>query len=60
MELKEEIGFTADVPIIDPKTDEEKERRNRFGDAYWKSRQRKGRTLSEAKKLMRERNYFAR
>ena len=27
--------------------------------AYWSSRQRKGRTLTEAKKLMRERNYFA-
>jgi len=59
LELKEEIGFTADVPIIDPKTDEEDERRNRFGEVYWKNRQRKGRTLSEAKKLMRERNYFA-
>ncbi len=57
--LKEEIGFTADVPIFDPKTDEEEEHRNRFGEAYWKRRQRKGRTLSEAKKLMRERNYFA-
>ena len=59
LELKEEIGFTANVPIIDPKTDEEKERRNHFGEVYWKNRQRKGRTLSEAKKLMRERNYFA-
>jgi malate dehydrogenase (oxaloacetate-decarboxylating)(NADP+) len=58
LELKEEIGFIADVPIFDPKTDEEKERRDRFGEAYWKRRQRKGRTLSEAKKLMRERNYF--
>ncbi len=58
LELKEEIGFTADVPIFDPKTDEEKERRDRFGEAYWKRRQRKGRTLSEAIKLMRERNYF--
>ena len=57
--LKEEIGFTADVPILDPKTDEEDERRNRYGEAYWNSRQRKGRTLTEAKKLMRERNYFA-
>ena len=57
--LKEEIGFTGEVPIFDPKTDEEKERRERFGAAYWKTRQRKGRTLSEAKKLMRERNYFA-
>ncbi|UAM96979.1 NADP-dependent malic enzyme [Polaribacter litorisediminis] len=59
LELKEEIGFTDDVPIFDPKTDEERERRSRFGHAYWKTRQRKGRTLSEAKKLMRERNYFA-
>ncbi|MEE9408360.1 MAG: NADP-dependent malic enzyme [Polaribacter sp.] len=57
--LKEEIGFTSEVPIFDPKTDEENERRDRFGMAYWKTRQRKGRTLSEAKKLMRERNYFA-
>jgi malate dehydrogenase (oxaloacetate-decarboxylating)(NADP+) len=59
IELKEEIGFLDEVTIIDPKTDEEKERINRFGEAYWKTRQRKGRTLSEAKKLMRERNYFA-
>ncbi len=59
LELKEEIGFTDDVLIFDPKTDEEKERRDRFGNAYWKTRQRKGKTLSEAKKLMRERNYFA-
>ena len=58
LELKEEIGFTDDVPLYDPKTDEEEKRRDRYGEAYWKSRQRKGRTLSEAKKLMRERNYF--
>ncbi len=56
--LKEEIGFTDDVPILDPKTDEERERRHRFGEAYWIKRQRKGKTLTEAKKLMRERNYF--
>ena len=59
LELMEEIGFTANVPIIDPKTDEETKRRNRFGEIYWKSRQRKGKTLSDAKNLMRERNYFA-
>lgn len=59
LELMEEIGFTGDVTIIDPKTDEERERRHRFGEVYWKNRQRKGRTFSEAKKLMRERNYFA-
>jgi len=59
LELKEEIGFTDEVLIFDPKTDEELERRERFGLAYWESRQRKGRTLNEAKKIMRERNYFA-
>jgi malate dehydrogenase (oxaloacetate-decarboxylating)(NADP+) len=59
LELKEEIGFTADVPIIDPKTDEEEGRRNRFGETYWKTRQRKGITLFQAQRMMRERNYFA-
>lgn len=59
LELKEEIGFHADVLIIDPKTDEEEERRNRYGEIYWKSRQRKGTTLFQARKIMRERNYFA-
>jgi len=59
LELKEELGFTADVPIFDPKTDEESDRRNHFGQKYWEARQRKGITLFQAKKLMRERNYFA-
>ena len=57
--LKVEIGFDDEIEIIDPKTDEEKERRDKFGEAYWKRVQRKGKTLSEARKLMRERNYFA-
>jgi malate dehydrogenase (oxaloacetate-decarboxylating)(NADP+) len=56
--LKAEIGFTGDVPIFDPKIDEEKDRIQRFAEAYWIKRQRKGKTLNEAKKLMRERNYF--
>ncbi|OSY87142.1 malic enzyme [Tenacibaculum holothuriorum] len=59
LELKEELGFDADVPIIDPKTPEEKERRRRFAEIFWASRQRKGVTFFEAKKWMRERNYFA-
>merc|ERR1712166_478296 len=46
-------------PIIDPKTDEESPRRERFGKIYWERRQRKGKTYSESIKLMRERNYFA-
>lgn len=59
LELKQELGFTADVPIFDPKTDEEKERRYRYAETFWKARQRKGITLLQARKLMRERNYFA-
>ncbi|HKJ06946.1 MAG TPA: NADP-dependent malic enzyme [Flavobacteriaceae bacterium] len=59
-ELMEEINFEAEeVPIIDPKSDEEKERRNRFAKIYWEKRQRKGLTLLDAQKWMRERNYFA-
>ncbi len=57
--LKEELGFTAEVPIYDPKTDKETDRRNRFAVKYWETRQRKGISLIQAKKLMRERNYFA-
>jgi malate dehydrogenase (oxaloacetate-decarboxylating)(NADP+) len=58
LELKAEIGFDADVVIIDPKVNEE-ERRNRFASAYWKTRQRRGISFLDAQKLMRERNYFA-
>lgn len=59
LELKKEIEFHADVEIIDPKAEIEKERRAEFADLYWKTRQRKGITHYEASKLMRERNYFA-
>ena len=58
-ELKEELDFDADVPIIDPKSDEEQELRYRYAKDYWKTRNRRGITLHSAKKLMRERNYFA-
>ena len=58
-ELKAEIGFDAEVTIIDPKTDEEDERRLRYGQAYWETRQRRGVNLLDAQKWMRERNYFA-
>ncbi|CAN1528727.1 SfcA Malic enzyme [Flavobacteriaceae bacterium] len=59
LELKEEIGFDADVPIFDPKTDGEDKRRNHYADIFWKSRQRRGISHLDAQKWMRERNYFA-
>jgi len=59
LELKEELGFDADVQIVDPKEDEEQERRERFANKLWESRKRNGISLFDAQKLMRERNYFA-
>lgn len=57
--LMKEIQFDADISIIDPKSKEEDIRRNRFAEIYWQKEQRKGMTLLEAQKWMRERNYFA-
>ncbi|WP_299127400.1 NADP-dependent malic enzyme [uncultured Winogradskyella sp.] len=57
--LKKEIEFDAKVEIIDPKSDEELERKNKYADAYWKSKKRKGVTQYFARKIMRERDYFA-
>ncbi|OMP31362.1 NADP-dependent malic enzyme [Mangrovimonas sp. DI 80] len=57
--LKLEIDFDADVPIIDPKSDEELGRLNKYAEVYWQQRKRRGVTLYSAQKVMRERNYFA-
>ncbi len=59
LELKEELGFDTEVAIFDPKTKEEDARRLRFAEIYWKARRRRGITLLDAQKWMRERNYFA-
>jgi len=58
-ELMLELNFEADIQIIDPKSDKERERRHRFAKIYWEKRQRKGITMLDARKWMRERNYFA-
>ncbi|MEM6720268.1 MAG: NADP-dependent malic enzyme [Bacteroidota bacterium] len=58
-QLRDEIEFDGDVEIIDPKSDEQIERREKFAQIYWESRKRKGVTLIDAQKKMRERNYFA-
>lgn len=46
------------VNIIDPKSDEEEERRIRYGAAFFEKRKRKGFTEFEAVQIMRERNHF--
>nr|WP_295872603.1 NADP-dependent malic enzyme [uncultured Chitinophaga sp.] len=47
-----------DVVIIDPKSDEMQAKRHQFGDLFFEKRKRKGFNLYEARKIMRERNYF--
>ena len=60
LELMTELDFDpSEVEIIDPKTDEEKDRREKYAQKYWKEKSRKGITLYGARRRMRERNYFA-
>jgi len=46
-----------DVKIIDPR--EEEEKRNEYAEWFFNKRNRRGITLYEAKKMMRDRHYFA-
>jgi len=57
--LMKQIHFDIDLPIIDPKSPQEKNRREIFAQKYWERRNRKGVSLISANKMMRERNYFA-
>jgi malate dehydrogenase (oxaloacetate-decarboxylating)(NADP+) len=58
-DLMKEIEFDANIEIIDPKSDKELARKNKYAKAYWEQRKRKGVTLYSAQTVMRERNYFA-
>ncbi len=58
LDMAKECGVELknDITIIDPM--EEETLRNQFGELLWEKRQRKGLTLYEAQRLMRDRNYF--
>lgn len=47
----------ADMQLIDALLEHE-DKRNAFGDLLWQKRQRRGLTQYDARKLMRDRNYF--
>ncbi len=47
----------SDMLMIDPMQENE-EQRNEFGDLLWRKRQRRGLTQYDARKMMRDRNYF--
>lgn len=56
----EEYGLDfQDCPIIDPREEEHREKRYEFADILFEKRKRRGLTLYEARKELRERNYFA-
>lgn len=47
-----------DAMIIDTRSEEEQERRNRYAEMLFEKRKRRGITYPEARKIMLERNYF--
>ena len=51
------IGL-EDIPIFDPRSDAMEERRNTYAEIFFQKRGRKGFNAYEAKKIMRDRNYF--
>ncbi len=58
--IADEYGLDlSGCQIMDARGESSEEMRNSFGQMFFEKRKRKGLTLSEAKKLMRERNYFA-
>ncbi|EAR15953.1 NADP-dependent malic enzyme [Robiginitalea biformata] len=57
-ELKEELEFDAEIPIIDQYEEDSLEKREAYARSYWELRQRKGSTLYNSRSKMRERNYF--
>ena len=56
--LEEHQIDMGDTPIIDTWLQEEETRRAEFGDLLWIKQQRRGLTQYDARKLMRDRNYF--
>ena len=56
--LKEELDFDAEVPIIDPRSDEFSDLRTKYALKHWEARKRKGETKYSARVNMGKRNYF--
>ncbi|MEO6844365.1 MAG: NADP-dependent malic enzyme [Ginsengibacter sp.] len=58
-QIAEEAGIDiTGMPIIDPKSNDAQEKRMEFGELFFAKRQRRGYNVYEAKKEMRDRNYF--
>ncbi|MFI5131332.1 MAG: NADP-dependent malic enzyme [Chitinophagales bacterium] len=46
------------LPIFDPRSESTEEKRNMYAEIFFKKRQRRGFNAYEARKIMRDRNYF--
>ncbi len=57
-EIKNDLEYSEELPIIDTLSLDVKDKIEEFAQLFWKKHQRKGITLLEARKLMRNRNYF--
>lgn len=47
-----------DLPIFDPRSDAQEEKRNQYADIFFAKRGRKGFNAYEARKIMKDRNYY--
>lgn len=56
--LMQENNIELDAPIIDPRSDAMLSKRISYGELFFRKRKRRGFNFYEAKKIMRERNYF--
>ncbi len=48
----------SDIPIVDPRSDEMEEKREIYGELFFRKRQRKGFNHHESLKIMKDRNHF--
>ena len=48
----------SEMPVIDPKNDETHDKRMEYGELFFAKKQRRGFNSYEAKKIMKDRNYF--
>ncbi|QEC40405.1 NADP-dependent malic enzyme [Pseudobacter ginsenosidimutans] len=47
-----------ELPIIDPRSDDQEEKRKEYGELFFKKRQRRGINKYESAKMMKDRNYY--
>jgi malate dehydrogenase (oxaloacetate-decarboxylating)(NADP+) len=58
-ELVDEYSLElGDIPIIDPRSSSENDRKQKFAELLFEKRKRRGITMLEARDMMRSRNYF--